>query len=123
MLALFLTLGWGRYGFDKKRVETRYIELLFFASGGICRTSSAFRCVRGTKCDRTIFHAGVGPVRIREKAHWDTLCQTSVFTSDGICGLRSAFQWVWAVKCRRTIFHAQVGQLWFPKKVRRDTLC
>jgi hypothetical protein len=35
-----------------------------FASGGICMSRSAFRCVRGVKCRRTIFHARVGPVRI-----------------------------------------------------------
>jgi hypothetical protein len=27
--ALFLILGWNRYGFDKKRVRTRYTELAF----------------------------------------------------------------------------------------------
>jgi hypothetical protein len=27
--ALFFKLGWDRYGFDKKCVETRYVELVF----------------------------------------------------------------------------------------------
>jgi hypothetical protein len=27
--ALFFMLGWDHYGFDKKYVETRYVELMF----------------------------------------------------------------------------------------------
>jgi hypothetical protein len=34
VLALFFMLGWDQYGFDKKRAETRYIELLFLHSVG-----------------------------------------------------------------------------------------
>jgi hypothetical protein len=33
---LFFMLVWNGYGFDKKRAETRYANLVFFASGGIC---------------------------------------------------------------------------------------
>jgi hypothetical protein len=40
-----------------------------FASGGIYRSSSALRCVRGVKRRCTIFHARVVPVRIPQKAH------------------------------------------------------
>jgi hypothetical protein len=32
--ALFFMLGWDRYGFDKKRVRTRYAELVFLHSLG-----------------------------------------------------------------------------------------
>jgi hypothetical protein len=62
--ALFFILGWDRYGFDKKGVETNYVELLFFASSWICGSRSPFRCIRGMKHRRTIFHAQVGPLRI-----------------------------------------------------------
>jgi hypothetical protein len=44
-----------------------------FASGGICRSRSAYRCVQGTKPRCTIFHAWVGPVRIEQNARRDTL--------------------------------------------------
>jgi hypothetical protein len=52
----------------------------------------------GMKLHSTIFHAQVGPVHIRQKAHWDTLCQTCFFASYGICGSCSAFRWVQTVK-------------------------
>jgi hypothetical protein len=38
-----------------------------FGFGGICASRSAFRCVRGAKCVRTIFHARVGPVQIQQQ--------------------------------------------------------
>jgi hypothetical protein len=41
---------------------------LCFPSGGICRSSSAFWCVRGMKYRSTILHARVGPVRIPQKS-------------------------------------------------------
>jgi hypothetical protein len=28
---IFFKLGWGRYGFDKKRFRARYVKLLFYA--------------------------------------------------------------------------------------------
>jgi hypothetical protein len=37
-----------------------------FASGGICRSRSAFRCIRGAKRRHAILHAWVGLVRILE---------------------------------------------------------
>jgi hypothetical protein len=87
--ALFFILGLDRYGFNKKHARTRYAELVFshptgfafnvvhsgasgdmlrrtcvLASGGICVSRSACRCVRGVKHRCTIFHARVGPVQI-----------------------------------------------------------
>jgi hypothetical protein len=57
-----------------------------FASGGICVGSRSVPwCVRGAKHRCTIFHARVGPVQIRIKAHRDTSCLTCVFTSGRIC--------------------------------------
>jgi hypothetical protein len=38
-----------------------------FASGGICGSHCAFRCIRDTSHRHTIFHARVGPVRILQK--------------------------------------------------------
>jgi hypothetical protein len=48
----------------------------------------------------TIFHAWVGPVWIRQKAHRDTLRFSCVFTSCGICGSYSAFRCIWGAKCQ-----------------------
>jgi hypothetical protein len=53
---------------------------LCFASYGICGSRSPFRCVWCVKHDRTIFHAQVRLVQIRQKVHRDTLCQTCVFS-------------------------------------------
>jgi hypothetical protein len=46
-------------------VGARYVELVF-ASSGIYGSRSAFRCVQGVKHRRTIFHPGVGLVRIKK---------------------------------------------------------
>jgi hypothetical protein len=62
VIALFFMLDWDRYEFNKKHARRRYAKVVFFASGGICGSCSAFRCVRGTKCRLTIFLAQVGPV-------------------------------------------------------------
>jgi hypothetical protein len=51
----------------------------FFGSVLICGLCSALRCVWGVKQRRTIFLARVAPVRIPQKMHRDTLCQTCVF--------------------------------------------
>jgi hypothetical protein len=99
--------------YHKKRAGTRYTELVFLHSCRICESRSATRYVRGTKPQRAIFHAQVGPVWIPQKARRDTLQRTCVFTSSGICGSRSAFSSVRGVKHQCTIFHAQVGPMHF----------
>jgi hypothetical protein len=93
-----------------------------FASGGICGSCSAFMCVRGMKRRCTIFHARVRPLRIPQKARWDTLRQTCVFASSGTCESRSAFWCIRGPIHRCTIFHAQVGPVRITQKVHRDTL-
>jgi hypothetical protein len=127
--SLFFMIGADRYGFHKKRNGAHYTKLVFlhpvripekarwdmlhrtcvFASGGIYRSRSALRCIRGVKHQRTIFHAQVGRVRIAQKARWDTLRQTSVFALGGIFGSRSAFRCVRVAKHRRNIFLARLG--------------
>jgi hypothetical protein len=47
--ALFFIFGWYRFRFNKKHAGTRYVELVCFASCGICFSCSAFQCIRGVK--------------------------------------------------------------------------
>jgi hypothetical protein len=56
------SLGGPRCSFHKKRARTRYAELAFFASSGICVSRTAFWCIRVVECRRIISHAQVGPV-------------------------------------------------------------
>jgi hypothetical protein len=114
---LFFMLGWARCSFNKKCNGTRYTKLVF-PSGGICMSLGAFRCVRGVKRQRTIFHNRVGPVLIPQKLCRDTFCRTCVSVSSGIYGSRSAFRSVRAMKHRHNIFHARVGPVRFLQKAR-----
>jgi hypothetical protein len=83
VIVLLFMLGWDQYGFDKKHL-TSYAEFVFLhleGSMGHIVHSGATEVRNGVG---TIFHAWVGPVRIRQKAHWDTLHFSCVFTSRGI---------------------------------------
>jgi hypothetical protein len=73
LIALFFMLGWDRYGFNKKRARTHYAKLVFLRPVGSVGHVVHSSASRVSKSVRTIFHACVGLVRIREKAHWDTL--------------------------------------------------
>jgi hypothetical protein len=53
--ALFFMLGCAPRGFPKKRTQTRYTELVFFASGGIHGSNSAFCCDQATKMSMHYF--------------------------------------------------------------------
>jgi hypothetical protein len=90
----------GGTGTDSTKSASRHImPNLCFASGGICRSCSAFWWIRSTKRRRTLSHAQVGPVWKPQKARWDTLRQTCDFAFSGICGSRTAFWYVRAMKC------------------------
>jgi hypothetical protein len=70
---LFFMLGWARCRFHKKRVRTRYIELVFFAFGGICESRSASSYARSVKCRHTtvmIDWAYADPTKNRPGNHY-----------------------------------------------------
>jgi hypothetical protein len=98
-VALYFMLRWAQYGFRVKSTARCYTKLVFFALCGTIDpehtcdeylvdsgSHSAFRCIRGTKCRRTIFHARVGPLRFPKIGHWDMLCQICVFHPLGSAG-------------------------------------
>jgi hypothetical protein len=122
---------------------THYTKL-FFVSGGIYVSRSAFRCVRGAKW-RHYFScsSGVGtdftkstprhvtlnyfscsdwPGTVSTKSTSGHVTPKLCFASNGICVSYSAFRYIWGTKCRRKIFHARVGLVWFPQKVHQDSL-
>jgi hypothetical protein len=61
---LFFLLMWDHYGFHKKNAGTRYTVLVIFHPVGSIGVSAFWRA-RDVKHQCFIFHAQVGPVRIR----------------------------------------------------------
>jgi hypothetical protein len=88
---------------------------LCFASGRICGSRCTLRCVWGTNHRRTISLAWVGPVRIPETVHRDTLRQTCAFVSSGICKSYSGLLCIRGAS-QRIIFLARVGPPRIPQK-------
>jgi hypothetical protein len=96
--ALFFMLGWDQYEFHKNRVGTHYAELVFlrpmqFVGHVVDSGASGLRNI-----DALFFILGVGPIRIQQKARWDTLLRTCAFASSGICRPCSAFRCVRGTK-------------------------
>jgi hypothetical protein len=72
---------------DSRKSALRHITPnLCFVSGGICRSHSAFCCIRDAKCRCAIFYSRVKLVRIPQKAHRDTIRQTFVLHLMGSVG-------------------------------------
>jgi hypothetical protein len=71
--ALFLMLGWHRYGFHKKCIGTHYAELVFFhplgSAGHIVRSDAS-----GHETSMHYFSCSAGHERIPQKEHRDALC-------------------------------------------------
>jgi hypothetical protein len=84
--ALFFMLVWAGCGFHNKHVGTHYAKLVFLHLIGSAGHVVPFQCIRGVKRGRTIFHARVGSMRIRQDVRRDTLWRTCVFQYGGICG-------------------------------------
>jgi hypothetical protein len=70
--ALFFILGWAQCDFYKSAPE-HVTPKFCFPSGGICGSHGLLCCVRVVNDWHTIFHARVGPVRIPQNWHRDTL--------------------------------------------------
>jgi hypothetical protein len=51
---------------SEKEYRDTLCRTFVFASSGICGSCSAIRCIQAGKPRRTLFHAHVGPVRIRK---------------------------------------------------------
>jgi hypothetical protein len=83
--ALFFMLMWSRCDLHTERWDTLH-GICVFASGGICRPRSVFRCVWGAKRRCNIFHGQVNPTRFPLKALQDTLRRTCVLHRVGSVG-------------------------------------
>jgi hypothetical protein len=99
--ALFFLLRWDRYGFQKKRVDTRHAKCLFFqllgyaghiVHSGASGVQNIDTLIFMLVWDRYIFH--------RETS-------TQYFSC-------SAFQCLWGTKRPLSIFHARAGLVRFP---------
>jgi hypothetical protein len=105
----------GAYRLHKKRVGTRYTELVFLHPvGSMCHIVNSG--ASGRKMSLHYFSCSGGTDTDLKKACRDTLRQTCVFASGGICGSRSAFRCIEGAKRRHTIFQARVGRVWIPQK-------
>jgi hypothetical protein len=111
--ALFLMLGWDRYGFDKKMPSHVTLNCVF-TFGGICRSRSAFQCFRGVKHRHGIFHARVGHVGHKSVlvllvlASSSIACRTGALVAGLLCCIRSCQPWKLVYQSLR---HGIPGQL------------
>jgi hypothetical protein len=83
MIALFFMLGLDRYGFDKKRVVTRYIELVFLHPvgcvahivhsdvSGVCNVDALFFMLVWYRCGFHKKHARTWYVNLCFSIRWD----------------------------------------------------
>jgi hypothetical protein len=85
---LFFMRGWAQCSFHEKRTGTRY------ASGGTCRSHSAFWCVQGVKCRRTIFMLWWARRSFHKECTGKHYAKLVFFAFGDICGSCSAFHFV-----------------------------
>jgi hypothetical protein len=114
--ALFFLLGWDRYRFQKKRVETRYSKLVFLHlvgyAGHVVHSSAS-----SVQNINTLYFMLVWDRYRFQKKHDGTRYIKLVFLDPvEYCESRSALWCVWDAKCRCTIFLARVGQVQIPQK-------
>jgi hypothetical protein len=84
-----------------------------FAFGVICRTCSAFWCVRGVKRRHTVFMLRWDRYRFHKK-HVETRYAELVSLFSVVSVGHVVHLCVCGVKHRHAISHAQVVQMWFP---------
>jgi hypothetical protein len=89
--ALFFRLGCAWYGFYKKRIRTRYAELVFLQPMGPAGhvLHSGVSGVRNV--DALLFRLGWGWRGFQKKRTGTRYTELVFFALDGICGPRSAF--------------------------------
>jgi hypothetical protein len=114
--ALFFLLGWDRYRFQKKRVETRYSKLVFLHLVGYA-DHVVHSSVSGVQNIDTLYFMLVWD-RYRFQKERDGTRYIKLVFLDPVeyCGSRSALWCVRDAKRRRTIFLAWVGQVQIPQK-------
>jgi hypothetical protein len=106
--ALFFMLGWGWYGFHKKRAVTHYTKLVFLHPVG-CVCHVVYSCASGARnVDALFFMLGRDRYRFNKKragTHYDEL----VFLYLVGYADHVVHSGAWGMKCRRTSFRAWVG--------------
>jgi hypothetical protein len=96
-------------------------QICVFASGGFCKSRSAFWCLQGTKHRRIFLMLWWGWCIFHKKCVGQVTLNMC-FASGRICGSRCALRCFWGVTRRCTIILARVGLVRIPEKVRRDML-